>query len=246
MTSIIIASIDEAKFQSTAAMYRSLFPNGSAEIIRIEDARSLAEAYNRGIHQSKGEQIILAHDDVEILSPVLADVVAGGLENFDIIGVAGTTHLTQPLWLAAGPPHIHGQVAHRNAGGGFVVDIYSSAQRTVANIQAMDGLFLALHRRAVGTARFDEKTFDGFHLYDLDFTYSAHRAGLRLAVCCDIQVLHTSVGNYDQNWQKYADRFLQKHAGKLTAVTPREFSWGWVKIDDKAQIRGLMTPPTWK
>ena len=35
-------------------------------------------------------------------------------------------------------------------------------------------------------------TFDGFHHYDLDFSYSAYRAGFRLAVVNDICIYHAS------------------------------------------------------
>jgi hypothetical protein len=41
-------------------------PRRDLEIIGIHDARSLADGYNRGIAQSRGEHIILSHDDIEI------------------------------------------------------------------------------------------------------------------------------------------------------------------------------------
>jgi hypothetical protein len=57
---------------------------------------------------------------------------------------------------------------------------------------------------------FDESTFDGFHFYDLDFSYRAARAGLRLAVTTNIVAVHESVGRFDADFEKYGARFRGK------------------------------------
>jgi hypothetical protein len=66
---VVICSIDAAKFARVTENYRALFGARELEIIGIHDARSLADGYNRGIAQSRGENIILSHDDIEILTP---------------------------------------------------------------------------------------------------------------------------------------------------------------------------------
>jgi GT2 family glycosyltransferase len=71
-------------------------------------------------------------------------------------------------------------------------------------------------RRAVWEAvRFDDVTFDGFHLYDIDFSYRVKRAGFRLAVPLDLTIIHQSTGSYGQDWYRYAQRFEAKFAGAL-------------------------------
>src|SRR5687767_12327904 len=103
MTSIIICSIDEKKFGRTAAMYGRLWRADEHEVIRIADARSMAEGYNRGMAMARGEALIFVHDDVELLTPDAADRVSAHLKRFDIVGVAGTSLLGHPRWLQAGP-----------------------------------------------------------------------------------------------------------------------------------------------
>jgi GT2 family glycosyltransferase len=190
MTTIIICSPDAAKFQKTAEMYSRFWPRDQLQVFHIPDARSLAEAYNRGIRAAGGDTIIFSHDDIEIVSPDLAQRLTVHLCRFDIVGVAGTTLLGHPRWLQAGPPYIFGQVAHTIPEGGYMVDIYGASRRVFGQIQALDGLFLAVKAPIARELMFDEQTFDGFHCYDVDFTFRAYQAGYKLAVACDIQVVH--------------------------------------------------------
>ena len=46
-----------------------------------------------------------------------------------------------------------------------------SAPPLVRNVQALDGLFMAARRSVIERVSFDPVTFDGFHGYDLDFSY---------------------------------------------------------------------------
>jgi hypothetical protein len=68
--SIVICSIDARKFERVSQNYRQRFAGRDVEIVGIHDARSLAEGYNRGIARSRGERVILSHDDIEILTVI--------------------------------------------------------------------------------------------------------------------------------------------------------------------------------
>ena len=85
---IVICSIDANKFERVTANYRELFREVPIEIIGIHDARSLSEAYNRGIDKARGEFLILSHDDIMILSPDFVTRLRTHLRSFDLIGVA--------------------------------------------------------------------------------------------------------------------------------------------------------------
>jgi adenylate kinase len=104
--SVVICSIDPAKFSRVSENYRALFGPRDLEIIGIHDARSLADGYNRGIAQSRGEHIILSHDDIEILTSDFADRIDRHLAQFDLIGIAGTTKLVTGKWELAGDPYV--------------------------------------------------------------------------------------------------------------------------------------------
>ncbi len=214
--SVIICSIDPARFASVCANYHALLADVPHDIIGIHDARSLCEGYNRGIRQATGDYLIFSHDDIEIVSPDFAHKLSSYLERFDIIGIAGTTRLTGPAWVHAGWPHFHGQVGSRNSvTGQLVMQCYDLRGSCTPNAQALDGAFFAARREVAHALRFDETHFDGWHLYDVDFTFSAHLAGMRMAICHDLCVIHASGGQWDDAWQHYANVFMAKHGSKL-------------------------------
>jgi hypothetical protein len=111
MISVITCSVDDHALMRWRRNYHRVLHGAEHEIIRISDARSLAEGYNRGMAQSRGEILIFSHDDIEILVPI-ADIVRQRLEVFDLIGVAGTTRVAAAQWFYSGHPHVYGQVAH--------------------------------------------------------------------------------------------------------------------------------------
>jgi len=227
--SIVICSITPAKFEAVCANYRALLAEVPHEIIGIHDARSLCEGYNRGIRRATGDVIILSHDDVAIMNPDFAPRLLARLADHDLVGVAGTTRLIGGNWIDAGWPHLHGQIASRiHQPGRLVTTAYQVRGETVPGVHALDGLFLALRREVCERVQFDERTFDGWHLYDLDFVFSAHLAGLRIAVCNDLCLVHDSFSSYDERWDHYVRRFVQKHGARLekgTKAPPAEPFW---------------------
>lgn len=244
--SVIVCSRDEAKLAEVSQHYRGLLGEEGVEIVAIRDARSLCEGYNRGVRASTGDLLIFSHDDVEVLAPDLGEQLRRYLDQYDVIGVAGTTRLIEPLWDAAGLPYVYGQVAHEDAAAGdFHVAIWGAPTRCVGGIQALDGCFFACKRQVAESVRFDEQTFDGFHLYDLDFTFSAHLRGFQLAVCNDIPVIHKSIGKFDEVWAGYARRFREKHAAHLFPMKARPFYRPVVTVKSRDEVLELMTPPHW-
>jgi GT2 family glycosyltransferase len=244
MISVIICSIDPQRFAAVKSVYTAALGQEPWELIGIHDAKSLADGYTRGIAASKGENLILSHDDIEILSPDFSGRLKCHLEKYDLIGVAGTSRLAAPDWGSSGPPFTFGQVAHFNENGTISVNIFGTPRRAVGGIQAMDGLFLAVRRSVFSTVMFDAQEFDGFHLYDLDFTYAAYRAGCKLAVVNDINLLHASHGSYSEAWIRYAERFERKWLEGVERPT-RRFNLSVVNVPTRAEAAERMVPPYW-
>jgi GT2 family glycosyltransferase len=214
--SIVICSIDPAKFRRVCDNYQRLFADQPVEIIGIHDARSLAEGYNRGIAKAAGELLILAHDDIEILNPDFAARLAGHLVDLDLIGIAGTTRLVEGRWLGAGDPYVYTLISFPSPNGsGFGTMLLGGGPLVVPGIQALDGVFMAMQRRVAGAISFDAELFDDFHLYDLDFSFRAYQAGFKLAVCRDLVIIHESDGRHDSVWEEHKRRFEVKYSKHL-------------------------------
>jgi hypothetical protein len=219
LISVVMCSITPARETAAVAMYRRLLAGIPHEILIVRDARSMCEGYNRAIARSRGDVLILSHDDIQILSPNFAPLLIHHLQTFDMVGVAGTSCLSTPGWMSSGWPRNHGQVAQAlPAQPPLLLVANQGAPAATPDIQALDGLFLAARRSVFDQLRFDEERFTGFHLYDIDFTFSAWQRGLRLAVCNDILIAHDSRGDFGAAWEVQAQRFLQKQGAQLAPL----------------------------
>jgi glycosyltransferase involved in cell wall biosynthesis len=215
--SVIICSIDAGKYAHIVQSYERLLASRAFEIIGIHDARSLAEAYNRGIARARGDILVFSHDDILILD----DGFAGKLEQhlasgFELIGFAGAKAVSDGYWWSAGPAQQYGAVGHAPPGiSKLSLHVYGIEDVAISPAQVIDGLCMVASRRAVEALRFDAETFDHFHLYDLDYSFSLHQRGLQVGVVHDIPLLHMSVGSFGAHWQEQRQRFVRKHAAAL-------------------------------
>lgn len=219
--SVVMCSIEPAKLAKARASYERAFAEIEHEIIAIRDARSLAEAYDRAIDAARGDALVFSHDDVEILSPDFAARLLGHLASYDIVGIAGTTRLIGGAWHLSGHPFDYMLVVAPHPESGKLVMLISGGSPLVVAGAALDGVFIAARAAVARSLRFDEATFDHFHLYDLDFTFRASLAGHRVAVCRDLVLIHHSQGRYDPKWDEQRRRFERKFAGRLARPLPR-------------------------
>ena len=213
--SVLLCSASAARSDRAEAMYHRLLGDLPHEIIVIDDAPSFAEGYNRALRLARHDVVVLAHDDIDILSPDFAARLLRALSRHALVGIAGTRKLVGGAWHFAGYPHLSGQIGLPNGEGRYVVSLYDVTERETKGLQALDGLLLAMRRDTALRLGFDESAFDGRHLYDLDFSLRAAQAGLDCASCNDILVVRESQPDRDEEWRRYAQRFLDKHRGSL-------------------------------
>jgi hypothetical protein len=222
MFSIIVCSNRPELAESARSHYERLFQGVEHEFLLIGDARSLCEGYARGFAHARGEYVVFSHDDVEFVTADAATRLARHLGEFDVVGIAGTTKLIDGMWPSAGDPYCFLLVVYPEAGDMFSVRYAGDGPLCVDGMQALDGCFFACRREVVVRTGFDAATFDGFHLYDLDFTFRAYLNGFNLAVCRDLALIHQSFGQPDEAWQRYCSRFETKHGDRLARGERRD------------------------
>ncbi|MBL8520543.1 MAG: tetratricopeptide repeat protein [Betaproteobacteria bacterium] len=235
--SVIACSIRPAQFEALRKGIAAQFAAHDLELIGIHDAKSLCEGYNRGARQATGDLLVFCHDDIEFVHADFGERVLAHLRQADLVGLAGATRLVSGDWRHAGAPHLVGQIIHRPPAGqeGFLyhaVGLHAPAEP----MRALDGVWLAMHRRVWEAVRFDEQVFDGFHLYDLDFTHRAALAGHRLVAPRDLLLMHFSTGRYDATWQRYQQRFLAKFPALPNVPGARRHGAIHVKLQALEQI----------
>lgn len=243
LISVIVCSINADKFRAVCSMYRRLLESFPHEIIGIHDARSMCEGYNRGFARSRGDVLIFSHDDIDILTPDSAATLLWALERNDVVGVAGATAFPDDgMWAPLGSPHPHGLVAHKATGEKtYAMYVFGVGGALDEGMQVLDGVFFAARRGVLESMQFDADTFDGFHFYDIDFTYRAFLAGFRLAVSNQLALVHQSRGNFGADWRRYAERFLHKHAHGRGVPRATERFWGGnvIQLKSPKQVSGF-------
>jgi hypothetical protein len=243
MISAIICSIDDQKFARVTDSFARAFGSDSIEIIRIQDAKSLADGYIRALPHAAGELVIFCHDDIEILNADFKQRLLVHMQHADLLGVAGASRVISGRWANACPPYIFGQVASFDPQTNlFGVWIWGTPARRANNIKVLDGVFMCAKRPVAEAIPFDAQTFDGFHGYDVDFSFRAHQAGYRLAVGCDLLLLHWSTGTWNAQWERYENAFRQKHTGKLDIMPERGMRTGIASCRTRGELVEIMSP----
>ena len=209
---IVTCSIDAQKLARCEEALRAALAPGFRRL-RFLDPRSIAGAYNEALADTRTDAIVFVHDDVEILTPNLDVLLARALARADIVGIAGTRSLAGPTLGWSGQRDLRGWLVHGDSESA-TWDFSALALRggLQGGMQGLDGCFIAARTAAARAIGFDAGTFDAFHLYDLDFSLRAQRAGLAVAVDSEILLAHASRGRLGPAWEEQARRFKAKFA----------------------------------
>ncbi|MCL2100893.1 MAG: glycosyltransferase family protein [Fibromonadales bacterium] len=204
----------------------------SLEIIVIDNREKnegLCAVYNQGVAKANGRVLVFMHEDVWMMEKEW-DVVLlkkfRELPEIQMLGVAGSSLLVKlpyPLWGTAEIPYTFGKVIHlveKNGEKEFFLAIFNERDGD-QEVVALDGLWFAARKSLFEKISFDEKTFPGFHFYDLDTCMQALEHG-KIYATADIRVLHKSEGSFKEEWEKASAVFIQKWENKLPAKTLNE------------------------
>ncbi|HWV18543.1 MAG TPA: glycosyltransferase [Rhodocyclaceae bacterium] len=213
------------QFMETTALGRSLknfSPQPEPQLQLFgSNTLGLSSVYNIALEHAKQDPAILVfvHDDIYLSDFFWMERIYEGLQQFDVIGLAGNTRRVprQPAWaFATAVPKLtwderrflSGTVGH---GEGFPcrnISIFGPAKQ---ECKLMDGLFLAVDSEVLNShgVRFDERFT--FHFYDMDFCRQVEQKGLRMGTW-PIAVVHESGGNFNSpGWREGYAKYLGKY-----------------------------------
>lgn len=134
------------------------------------------------------------------------------LEDFDIVGLAGTDYLDiSGVWWHD-RSRCYGIVNHTDGSREWETAFAPPLQKT-KEVVVIDGLFIAVNPEMV-KHKFDE-SFGGFHLYDLSFVFPNFMDGCKVGVTTKIRLLHESVGMVNPQWEANRLQFAEKYKTQL-------------------------------
>ncbi len=201
----------EESFWNNAALGHSLrrisFDKKIVPKITFDNQKGLPSVYNQAISNADEDSyLVFIHDDVWIDDSFFSHRIIEGLNNFDIIGVAGNRRILskQPAWLYVDDnfvwdkENLSGAVAHGQQPFGHV-SFYGALP---VSCELLDGVLLATRKSLLRKSNCNFDEIFKFHFYDMDFCRTARKVGLTLGTW-PIAITHQSGGAFGADmWKK--------------------------------------------
>lgn len=225
--SVVIATQATPEKMAQTQQCASLWVQGLSDlplapfIIPCVGKVSIANAYNEAVANCSTPYIILSHNDAfppAALGRRVGQRLLSHMEthDLDLAGFCGSSRFTGPRWQDCNTD-LYGAVLNippvPKPGDPFSAVVWRRPARVVTGIRVLDGYCLVARTSAIRDIGFDE-SYTGFHFYDMLTALKCSKAGKRVAVLCDVPILHqSSVGYSDPAWSADIERFLNECRG---------------------------------
>lgn len=174
------------------------------EIILIDNSQNkynIFEAYNEGVKRAKYPYLCFCHEDICFRNKNWGVSLLNEFKdkNIGLIGVIGIKILPKYAfgWWAAGYDYYLGNVIANSNKSRMNPNCENHVleDNKLEDAVACDGLFFAIPKDLFSLVFFDEKTYTGFHCYDLDICMQILSIGKKIKITRDILIEHYSTGN---------------------------------------------------
>ncbi len=191
------------------------------EIDNSDNRYSIFQAYNEGVGRSKGEILCFMHEDVLFRSQGWGTTIVKHFydcEEIGLIGFAGTHFLpdTPMYWYSS--PFISQHNLNNDQG---IVEEHFHEEwfngEVLIETVAVDGFCFFVRKALFDRIFFDDKTYNGFHMYDMDICMQVIEAGCKVCVCRSVLPEHC----WSENKQ------FSKRGGDLFFYNLELFSEKW-------------------
>ncbi|HJV78820.1 MAG TPA: glycosyltransferase [Paludibacter sp.] len=175
-----------------------------SELIVIDNSsnnHSIFSAYNEGVRRAKYPYLCFAHEDILFRTQDWGWNVIKHFEDTTIglVGMAGTHFLPKvPVYWTHSPFISEHNLTNDN---GQVIECFKLdffKDKDILDVVACDGFCLFIRKELFKTIFFDEKTFTGFHYYDMDICMQVLANNLRVCICNDVLIEHFWSDNYNK------------------------------------------------
>ena len=207
------------------------------ELIVIDNSQNqynIFQAYNEGERRSKGDVLCFMHEDVLFHSDNWGKTIEHYFTNdkqIGLIGFAGSHFLSDsPMYWYSSP-----FVSQRNLNNdqGKVEEHFHEnwfRDRDIIEVVAVDGFCFFVRKSLFDRIAFDERTYKGFHLYDMDLCMQVINSGYKVCVVRDVLAEHC--------WSE--SKQFTKQGGELFDCNLALFSEKWK--DSLPINKGLSLP----
>lgn len=199
------------------------------EVIEIinNGEQSLTEAYNNGLKLAKYNTVVFCHDDITIETKQWGTKLLKQFEKnteFGIIGVAGSKSMPESGRWWENPKDMFGRVQHTSGGKSWLSTYSQDLGNNLEEVVVVDGVFFAVDKSRIKTG-FNE-TVEGFHFYDVTFSFENYLEGVKVGVSTQIRINHKSIGQTNDSWENNRLLFVENNKENLPAIVKRTLRKG--------------------
>lgn len=216
MISVLICSVDEKRLARVSQNIAETI-GAEYELIVADNrgtGKGLCKVYNELAAKAKGEVLCFVHEDVLFLragwGKLLSDKAAE--PNTGIIGAVGCAMKTRTL--SGMMQNQYGEIPLITCREGETPQKgpqqFSRSGLDWAPVIIVDGVLLFMRRNLWEQFHFDEETFKGFHLYDMDLSTQVATSGYTNYICNRIEMAHFTRGNYKNGWYEDTLKYHKK------------------------------------
>ena len=219
MISMIVCSVDPAKLEKFCE--NVLMTVGCPCEFVVHDNREtgygITHVYNLCAAKAKGEYLCFAHEDIFFRTPDWGERIVSLLQRpaTGVVGFAGSTaKLAAYSGWGSMKQYTRYNYIQRFRNGSIKYCIANPDKVSASPVIVLDGMCLFMRKEVWAETRFDEATFQGFHLYDLNISMAVGQKYVNY-VTNDVLLEHFSEGSYNQPWLDDTVRFHRKWADRL-------------------------------
>ncbi|MBC7913734.1 MAG: hypothetical protein H7Y07_06385 [Pyrinomonadaceae bacterium] len=217
MISIIICSINAQNLAKLKVNIKETI-GVPFELIAIDNSKTskgICRVYNQGAQQAKFPVLCFVHEDVLFATLNWGRNICEHLSDKQtgLLGLAGGDSKSRvpSSWsipIKSNEINIYQHYKREKKEPMHIVET-SPGNASKKRVVALDGVFLCTRKDVFEQFQFDEKTFTGFHGYDIDFSLQVNTK-YNNYVIFDIVVHHFSDGTPDKKWIESAKLISNK------------------------------------
>ncbi|WP_242087550.1 glycosyltransferase [Aestuariivivens sediminis] len=225
--SIIISTYRENYFNAIEQNIHESIGDVNYEIIRVDNpgVMGICSAYNLGASKAQYDMLCFVHEDVLFKTNGWGEKIISHLEDAQvgIIGIAGTAYKSKiPSSWSIYRPYTAYYLEQCNRKSKKLMMRFSyETSKLHTEVVSLDGVFLATKYSIWKDCPFDDRTFTGYHGYDMDFSMQILK-NYKLFVVFDILLVHFSPGKPDISWLNAAIKFSDKWSSELPVTSIKD------------------------
>ena len=197
------------------------------EIVHIDNSENkfnMCSAYNEGVRRAKGDVLCFMHEDIKYYSKDWGKKIESYMQEPDVcmLGVFGSTVVPKDFdfrFSGFTVGHLVQRTVRITNPDEYVLDgIDWNIKEPLKKVAMVDGCWFCIKASSFeeeNPIRFDDKTFDSFHLYDCDICMQLNERGKGIYVAPDIVLEHFSLGVFAGGYVDGIKKFFAKWENRL-------------------------------